>query len=106
MILKNPITNAILEIVNPKKTINFNGLSLKLVTPSHAYLIKLLKVCLALSPISTLYIKLTLLSDKLSTITSTLEKKYPVGSEIEGKIVSINEYAIYLNIKDYFLNLI
>ncbi len=31
----------------------------------------------------------------------TLEKKYPVGSEIEGKIVSINEYAIYLNIKDF-----
>ena len=31
----------------------------------------------------------------------TLEKKYPVGSEIEGNIVSINEYAIYLNIKDF-----
>jgi len=31
----------------------------------------------------------------------TLEKKYPIGSEIEGKIVSINEYAIYLNIKDF-----
>tara|TARA_B100001741_G_scaffold312527_1_gene316100 strand:- start:43 stop:1779 length:1737 start_codon:yes stop_codon:yes gene_type:complete len=31
----------------------------------------------------------------------TLEKKYPLGSEIEGKIVSINEYAIYLNIKDF-----
>ena len=30
-----------------------------------------------------------------------LEKKYPIGSEIEGKIVSINEYAIYLNIKDF-----
>jgi len=31
----------------------------------------------------------------------TLEKKYPIGSEIKGKIVSINEYAIYLNIKDF-----
>jgi len=31
----------------------------------------------------------------------TLEKKYPIGSEIEGKIVSISEYAIYLNIKDF-----
>ncbi len=31
----------------------------------------------------------------------SLEKKYPVGSEIEGKISSINEYAIYLHIKDY-----
>ena len=31
----------------------------------------------------------------------TLEKKYPVGSEIEGKISSINEYAIYLHIEDY-----
>jgi len=30
-----------------------------------------------------------------------LEKKYPVGSEIEGKISSINEYAIYLNIEDF-----
>ncbi len=30
-----------------------------------------------------------------------LLKKYPVGSEIEGKVVSINEYAIYLNIKDF-----
>ncbi len=30
-----------------------------------------------------------------------LEKKYPVGSEIEGKISSINEYAIYLHIEDY-----
>ena len=30
-----------------------------------------------------------------------LEKKYPVGSEIEGKISSINEYAIYLNIENF-----
>ena len=30
-----------------------------------------------------------------------LGKRHPVGSEIEGKIVSINEYAIYLNIKDF-----
>ncbi len=30
-----------------------------------------------------------------------LEKKYPVGSEIEGKISSINEYAIYLHIEAY-----
>ena len=31
----------------------------------------------------------------------TLEKNYPVGSEIEGKISSINEYAIYLNIESF-----
>tara|TARA_B100000579_G_scaffold424922_1_gene429969 strand:- start:769 stop:2508 length:1740 start_codon:yes stop_codon:yes gene_type:complete len=30
-----------------------------------------------------------------------LEKKSPVGSEIEGKISSINEYAIYLNIEEF-----
>ncbi len=30
-----------------------------------------------------------------------LEKKYPVGSEIEGKISSINEYAIYLYIEAF-----
>ncbi len=30
-----------------------------------------------------------------------LEKKHPVGSEIEGIISSINEYAIYLNIKNF-----
>ena len=30
-----------------------------------------------------------------------LEKKYPVGSEIEGKISNINEYAIYLHIEAY-----
>ncbi len=29
-----------------------------------------------------------------------LEKKYPVGSEIIGKISSINEYAIYVNIEE------
>jgi len=29
-----------------------------------------------------------------------LEKKYPVGSEINGKISSINEYAIYLKIEE------
>ena len=37
-----------------------------------------------------------------------MEKKYPVGSEIEGKISSINEYAIYLSIEsldiDVFLH--
>ena len=31
----------------------------------------------------------------------TLETKHPVGSEIEGIISSINEYAVYLNIKDF-----
>ena len=30
----------------------------------------------------------------------TLEKDFGVGAEIEGKISSINEYAIYLNIED------
>ncbi len=30
-----------------------------------------------------------------------LEKKYPVGSLIEGKISSINEYAIYIRIEDF-----
>ena len=30
-----------------------------------------------------------------------LEKKYPVGSEIKGKISSINEYAIYLNVEEF-----
>jgi len=30
-----------------------------------------------------------------------LEKKYPVGSVVEGKISSINEYAIYLNIEEF-----
>jgi small subunit ribosomal protein S1 len=30
----------------------------------------------------------------------TLEKKYPVGTEVNGIISSINEYAIYLNIDD------
>ena len=30
-----------------------------------------------------------------------LEKKYPLGSQIEGKISSINEYAIYLNIEAF-----
>ena len=30
-----------------------------------------------------------------------LEKDHPVGSEIKGKITSINEYAIYLNIENY-----
>ena len=33
-----------------------------------------------------------------------LEKKYPVGSEIEGKISNINEYAIYLNIQPFDLD--
>ena len=31
---------------------------------------------------------------------STMQKKFPEGSVVEGKISSINEYAIYLNIKD------
>ncbi len=31
----------------------------------------------------------------------SLEKKHPVGSEIEGTVSSINEYAIYLNIKNF-----
>jgi len=30
-----------------------------------------------------------------------LEKKYPVGSEIEGKISSTNEYAVYLHIESF-----
>ena len=30
----------------------------------------------------------------------TLEKKYPVGSEVEGVVNAINEYAIYLKIDD------
>ncbi len=30
----------------------------------------------------------------------TLEKKYPVGSEVEGVVNDINEYAIYLKIDD------
>ena len=30
----------------------------------------------------------------------TLEKKYPVGSEVEGVVNSINEYAIYLTINN------
>ena len=30
-----------------------------------------------------------------------LEKEHPVGSEIKGKITSTNEYAIYLNIENY-----
>jgi len=30
----------------------------------------------------------------------TLEKKYPVGSEVEGVVNTINEYAIYLKIED------
>ncbi len=30
-----------------------------------------------------------------------LEQEYPVGSEIKGKISSINEYAIYLNIENF-----
>ena len=30
----------------------------------------------------------------------TLEKEYGVGAEIEGKISSINEYAIYLKIEN------
>jgi len=31
----------------------------------------------------------------------SLEAKYPVGSEIEGTVSSIKEYALYLNIKDF-----
>ena len=31
---------------------------------------------------------------------SVLEKKYPVGSEVEGSINSMNEYAIYLKIEN------
>ncbi len=30
----------------------------------------------------------------------TLEKKYPIGSEIEGTVNSLNEYAIYLKFND------
>ncbi len=31
----------------------------------------------------------------------SLEKKYPVGSEIEGTVVSTNEYAVYVKLEDY-----
>ena len=31
---------------------------------------------------------------------SVLEKKYPIGSEVEGSISSMNEYAIYLKIEN------
>ena len=31
---------------------------------------------------------------------STMQRKFPEGSIVEGRISSINEYAIYLNIKD------
>tara|TARA_B100000700_G_scaffold162216_1_gene179584 strand:+ start:284 stop:2017 length:1734 start_codon:yes stop_codon:yes gene_type:complete len=31
----------------------------------------------------------------------SLEKKHPVGSEIEGIVSSMNEYALYLNIKEF-----
>jgi len=31
---------------------------------------------------------------------STLEKKYPVGSEVNGTVSSMNEYAIYLKLED------
>ena len=34
----------------------------------------------------------------------TLEKKYPVGSDVEGVVNSINEYAIYLTINDLEIN--
>ncbi len=33
-----------------------------------------------------------------------LEKKYPVGSEVEGIISSVNEYAIYLKIENLDIN--
>ena len=32
------------------------------------------------------------------------EKKYPVGSDVQGNISSINEYAIYINIKEFELD--
>ena len=32
---------------------------------------------------------------------SKLEKSYPVGSEIKGKVNNLNEYAIYLKLEDY-----
>ena len=32
---------------------------------------------------------------------SSLEKKYPVGSEIEGSVVSTNEYAVYVKLGNY-----
>jgi Ribosomal protein S1 len=31
----------------------------------------------------------------------SLEKKYPVGSEIEGTVVSTNEYAVYVKLEDF-----
>ena len=31
----------------------------------------------------------------------SLEKKYPVGSDVDGVITSINEYAIYVNLGDF-----
>ena len=30
-----------------------------------------------------------------------MEKKYPVGSDVDGVITSINEYAIYVNLGDF-----
>ena len=32
---------------------------------------------------------------------SSLEKKYPVGSEIEGSVVSTNEYAVYVKLDNF-----
>ena len=34
-------------------------------------------------------------------IYSKLEKNYPVGSEIKGKVNNLNEYAIYLKLEDF-----
>ena len=31
----------------------------------------------------------------------SLEKNYPVGSEIEGSVVSTNEYAIYVKLDNF-----
>ena len=31
----------------------------------------------------------------------SLEKKYPVGSEIEGVVTSTNEYAVYVKLGDF-----
>ena len=35
---------------------------------------------------------------------SKLEKNYPVGSEINGKVNNLNEYAIYLKLEDWTMD--
>ncbi len=37
---------------------------------------------------------------------SSLEKKYPTGSDIEGVVTSTNEYAVYVKLKSFIIVLI